>query len=153
MQTKDIEILLGLTEILEGHKYFTGKDYTVYNALNQVLNDEEFERLHPRDKEGKFAKTNSGGAGSNETRKNSDSLNQILESVYKDNQRDITPDYIFQNAVKSLGLDADKLKRSIEFANNYNNNLKDDTKTRFTVNGEFTEERKKEHKKNINENI
>jgi len=75
MQIKDFEILLGLKEILEGHKTFTGEDFTVYNALGQVLNDEEFERLHPRDEEGKFARTNRNFT--KDTHKISDSLNKF----------------------------------------------------------------------------
>ena len=39
MNNTDIEILLGLTEILKNHKTYTGEDYRVYNALDRVFNE------------------------------------------------------------------------------------------------------------------
>lgn len=42
MNTKDLEILLGITEILEEHKIFSGDDYRVYNALNKIFNNADY---------------------------------------------------------------------------------------------------------------
>ena len=53
MQIKDFEILLGLKEILEGHKIFTGEDFTVYNALDRVFNEDHWITVHPHGKDEK----------------------------------------------------------------------------------------------------
>lgn len=42
MNKTDIEILLGLKEILENHDKYTGADFKVYNALERVLNEEKW---------------------------------------------------------------------------------------------------------------
>ena len=74
MNTQDIEILLGIAEILEGHTVYNAEDWNIYNAIDRVLNDAEFEHLHPRKKDGTFAK------------KNEDEINYISEKYqnYKD---------------------------------------------------------------------
>lgn len=47
MNKTDIEILLGLTEILKNHKTYTGEDYRVYNALDRVFNEERWITIKP----------------------------------------------------------------------------------------------------------
>ena len=47
MNKKDIEILIGLSEILSEHKTFSGEDYRVYNALNSVFNEERWITIKP----------------------------------------------------------------------------------------------------------
>lgn len=42
MNKTDIEILLGLTEILESHDTYTGEDYRVYNGLERVFNEDKW---------------------------------------------------------------------------------------------------------------
>lgn len=46
MNKTDIEILLGLAEILESHDTYTGEDYRVYNALERIFND-KWITVHP----------------------------------------------------------------------------------------------------------
>lgn len=152
MQSKDIELLLGLTEILENHKYFTGEDFKVYNALNQVLNDEEFERLHPRDKEGKFAKVRSGNKDSNTNVQKlhipSPEYDAILKKVEEDNKREIKPDEIIDRYIKATGFDGDKLRKRIAEIDAEMEDIRlneKDTQHKYKINGVYTEERRQKH--------
>ena len=52
MNTKDIEILLGITEILESHTVYNAEDWKIYNALNAVFND-KWITVHPNGKDEK----------------------------------------------------------------------------------------------------
>ena len=53
MNNTDIEILLGLTEILKNHKTYTGEDFRVYNALDRVFNEDRWITVHPHGKDEK----------------------------------------------------------------------------------------------------
>ena len=156
METKDIEILLGLREILENQKHYTGKDFKVYNALDQVLNDEEFERLHPRDKDGKFAHTKSSGqtkeSNVHKLHIPSAEYKETLKKVEKDNERTIRPDEIINNYLKSSGFDGDKLRKRINEINAemaYIRDNKKDTQHKYKINGEYTEGRKLKHEQTL----
>lgn len=148
MNTKDLEILLGITEILKEHKNYTGDDYRVYNALNQIFNDADFERLHPRDKEGKFARVGSDGSKTDtKEHKPSQEYEKILDSIRESNKENITPDDVIKSAVKNLGLDVNKVQQKIADAEAYAKTWKEDTQTRYKKNGVYTEERQKLHDK------
>lgn len=155
MNKSDIEILKGLISLIKcNNGKFSSQDVVMLKGVNELLkvfNDEEFERLHPRDKDGKFAQSN---GGSNTDDSNVKKLHipnpeykAILESIKESNKQKITPADIIESAVKNLGLDAKKVKQKIAEAEAYADTWDLDTKGRFSENGVYTEERQKLHDK------
>lgn len=158
MNTKDLEFLLGLSEILESHKYFTGEDFTVYNAIDSVFNDEEFERLHPRDKDGKFAKTNSDGESTESNVQKlhipSPEYKAILKKINEDKNKTIDPETIINSYLKSSKFDGDVLRNRINEINAEMDGIrlnKKDTQHKYKINGEYTEDRKLKHENILKE--
>ena len=136
MNTQDIEILLGLAEILEGHTVYNAEDWNVYNALERVINDNwvTIKGRHILIKDGEtladafkrhtgvsFAKANK--YQKKDTHKPSKSYIEILEKVKEDNNKNITPENILENAIKNLNLDAQKVKDKVNFAEEYNSGI------------------------------
>lgn len=151
MNTKDIEILLGITEILESHTVYNAQDWKIYNALNAVFNDADFERLHPRDKEGKFAK--SGSSFSKDTHKPSKEYADTLQSVSESNKQNIDSNTLIERASKALGRNEQEIREAISFAEKYNEGIKNkhlETQTKYSDgNGVYKRDRAEYHKEII----
>lgn len=168
MNTKDIEMLLGLAEILEEHKEFTEDDYKVYNALERVFNEDKWITIkgnHILIKDGEsiadafkrttgvsFSKANKYQKP--DTHKTSKDYNETLKRVEESNKQDITPESIIQSAVKNLGLDAKQVQERIKLAEDYNNyiikkNLETNKKYSDT-NGAYTYKRQEKHDEILN---
>lgn len=47
MNKEDLELLLGIAEILECQTVYNGEDYCLYNGLNTVINEERWITIHP----------------------------------------------------------------------------------------------------------
>ena len=58
-----------------------------------------------------------------DTHKPSKEYEQILKSVRESNNKELTPEYIINNAVKNQGLNAQKVKEKINFAEEYNSGI------------------------------
>ncbi len=145
MNVQDIEILLGLTEILESHTVYNSTDWKIYSGLCSIINDKEWkESEHPRDEKGRFARSN-GGGGSTSEHQPSPEYTEILESIRESNKANITPEDVIKSAVKNLGLDAEKVQQKIDYAEEYAKTWSEDTQTRYKKNGVYTEERQKLH--------
>lgn len=148
MNVQDIEILLGLTEILESHTVYNSTDWKIYNGLCSIINDKEWkESDHPRDEKGRFARSN-GGGGSTSEHQPSPEYTEILNRVIESNNREINQNDVIANAVKAYGINELELRRQIKNVTDYvdnirNNNL--DTKSLNSVNGVYTEERQQKH--------
>ena len=99
MNTKDLELLLGLTEILEGHTVFNSEDWKVYNALDRVFND-RWITVHPhgKDEKGQPLLVRDG-----ETNKDA------IDRKYKDDKKS------YQNEIVKLQNKREELKK--EFVN------------------------------------
>lgn len=130
---------------------FTDEDLDVLDGINKIFNDAEFERKHPRDKDGKFARTNSEGNSDESNVKKlhipSPEYKAILESIKESNKQEITPADIIESAVKNLNLNAEEVRQKIAEAEEYFYTWDLDTKDRFSQDGVYTEERQKLHDK------
>ena len=85
----------------------------------------------------------------------SDSYTKILEQVKSDNKKDITPEEIIENAVKSLDYNPEEIKAKIKEADQYNEGIKNkklETYLKYSDgNGVYKRERAEMHKKIIEE--
>jgi predicted ABC-type ATPase len=165
MDKTDIEILKGLISLIKcNNGKFSKQDVVMLKGVNELLkvfNDEEFERLHPRDKDGKFSRTNGGKGFVKDTHKNSDSLNHILKSVSESNKNNISFNDVLSQSVESFNKNNDKkisidyVKQKIDFAEKYNEGIKNkhlETQTRYSNSkGVYNRERAEYHKEIIKE--
>ena len=171
METKDIEILLGLREILEEQKYFTAQDLKVYNALNQAINEEKWITIkgnHILIKDGEtIADAFKRQIGISLQKSNNPKqttiqhggnkkLKEIISKVKRDNQKQITPQQIIENAIKNNPkLSAEAVKQKIEEAEEHNLKVIDSKWQTYEYysdgNGHYNKERKELHKKILND--
>ena len=171
MNSKDLELLLGLAEILESHTVYNAEDFMVYDALDRVFNEEKWITIkgnHILIKDGEsiadafkrttgvsFTKANKYQV--KDKHKSSNEYTSILDKVKEDNKKNITPEEIINNAVKTF---ADKfsekeLREKINFADEYNNGINKTKKQTFQLysneKGEYNRQRAEKHKEIINE--
>lgn len=172
MNTQDIEILLGLAEILEGHTVYNAEDWNVYNALERVINDNwvTIKGRHILIKDGETLadafKRHTGVSlqKSNDPQKNtyakhnsSKEYTNILNKVKEDNKKEITPEEIINSAVKTFAnkFSEKELREKINFADDYNNGIYKTKKQTFQLysneKGEYNRQRAEKHKEIINE--
>lgn len=153
MITNDQELYEEIVNIVNNYdEVLTDEDLTVLDGIYKIFNDAEFERLHPRDKDGKFART-SGGDNAEYTP--SPEYTATLERVKESNNKNITPEDILKSAVKNLGLDEKEVREKINFAEDYVSNVIEkglETNKRFLdKDGVYTPERQKEHDRILSE--
>ena len=138
MNTKDLELLLGIAEILEGHTVYNADDWKVYNALERVFND-EWVTIHHRHiliKDGEtladafkrhtgvsLQKSNNPQKNTYAKHKPSKAYTEILAKVKESNNKDISSETILENAIKNLRLDAQKVRDKVNFAEEYNSGI------------------------------
>lgn len=129
---------------------FTAEDMHILDCIYRIFNDADFERKHPRDKDGKFT---SGGGHTKE-------YISTFEKLAKDNLKDWTSEDIIQRAVAAYSKDypemtEENIKRAISKADAYNKQVMDthgDTQTKYSVKDKksdkriYSEERTKKHK-------
>jgi len=144
MTTNDQELYEEIVNIVNNYdEVLTDEDLTVLDGIYKIFNDAEFERLHPRDKDGKFTRVGSSGEHTP-----SKEYQKTLERVKESNNRNITPNEVIANAVKAYGLNEFEVRKHIKKASEYNNKVREnnsDTKNRFSKDGVYTEERQQKH--------
>ena len=175
MNAKDLELLLGITEILEEHKEYTSDDYRVYNALERVFNEEKWITIKGRHiliKDGEtLAEAFKRHTGiplqkSNNPSKTTDlqggnnKYKEAIEKVKRDNEKTITPERIIDSAIKSMqangkNITAEQVKQKIEDAEKHNQDVIrknwETYKYHSDGKGHYKPEREALHKKILND--
>lgn len=175
MDSKDIELLLGITEILEDHTVFNSEDWKVYNALDRVFNEEKWITIKGRHiliKDGEtLAEAFKRHTGislqkSNKPNKTTDlkggnsKYKEAIAKVERDNKKEITPQQIIDSAIKNMQsngkkITAQEVQNKIDEAEKHNLDVIrknwETYKYHSDGKGHYKKERQELHKKILND--
>lgn len=141
---------------------YTEEDIRVIEGLNTIFNEKwiTIKGNHILLKDGEsiadaFKRVTGVSLGKSNTYKKQDThkpskeYTETLKKVEESNRKKITPEMVIESAIKNLGLDAKKVRDTIELAHNYNERVKEyglETHTLYSKDGAYTESRKELHK-------
>lgn len=137
---EDIEVLDGIRSI------FNDKWVTIRGNHILIKDGESLADAFKRHTGASFAKENKYNKQDSHTP--SIEYTETLKRVKESNNKNITPEDVISNAIKTLGLDEKEVRKKIELAEQYNNLIQKygmETHNLYSKDGAYTETRKELH--------